>query len=136
MDNIIDFKKMKDKKDWEDFAKAQIDVIMKLQVENNKLQDKITHLELLLNNVPSNLAVASNEEELCKIEIARLFNKAKSLPLEWQETRAFEVYAKTLLAIKGKTVDDIKKNKSKEQKLSDSELLQIAMQSVSDESEQ
>lgn len=105
-----------------------------LQKKLEEYEEKIKHLETLLNNVPSNLAVASKEEELCKIEIARLFEMAKQGRLEWNDTKAFEVYAKTLLAIKGKPQEPSKKEKT--QAISHDQLLQLALQATNDNNEQ
>lgn len=148
-EKVLDMKEFKGKKEWEEFAKSQASLIVKLRVEANQANEKVKHLEQILQNVPtdaiaeikqlkdkikhleqltsiapSNFAVASNEEELCKIELARLYQAAKQGPLEWAETRAVEVYAKILLAIRGKSMDE--KPKQKQSSYTTAQLLELA----------
>lgn len=160
MDNqVLDFTEIKDKKERDAFVKKQVETLVKLnfenkelkerinhleellkvspndsvelQQENTRLKDRITHLESMTLLAPSPLSLATNEEELCKIEIARLFNAGKNGPLTMEEVKIFEIYTKTLLSIKGKSVDDAKKSAGSKQRLSEKELLQIALQTVS-----
>lgn len=152
--------KIQEKTNWEGFAKEQSTEIMQLRVDNKQLEEKNTklektsgvnpaeysrleqenitlknklrHLEQITSiNVPSSLKVASNEEELCRIEIARLYTAAKASPLDFNETKAFEIYVKTLLAIRGKVAEPTKAKESQE-KLSHEQLLSLASQVTND----
>jgi hypothetical protein len=107
----------------------------KLQEELTQTKDKLRHLEELTKFSSNPIAVGSNEEELCKIEINRLYQAAKRAPLEFTEVKAFEIYVKSLMLIKGKSSAEEKKPK-KEQSLSNDQLLQLAMQVVDDTNEQ
>lgn len=108
---------------------------LSLQEELNQIKDKLRHLEELTKFSSNPIAVGSNEEELCKIEINRLYQAAKRAPLEFTEVKAFEIYVKSLMLIRGKTSSEEKKPK-KEQSLSNDQLLQLAMQVVDDTNEQ
>jgi len=107
----------------------------KLQKELEQTKDKLAHLEEIAKFSQNPIAVGSNEEELCKLEINRLYQSAKTGPLEFTEVKAFEIYVKSLMLIKGKSVTEEKKNK-KEQSLSHDQLLQLALQVVDDSNEQ
>ena len=52
MNNIVNIKTAIDKKDLEAFSQALMNQVVKLQVENEKLKEKVEHLEELLKNVP------------------------------------------------------------------------------------
>lgn len=107
----------------------------KLQKELEQVTDKLKHLEEITKFSSNPIAVGSNEEELCKLEINRLYQSAKAGPLEFNEVKAFEIYVKSLMLIKGKSVTDEKKSK-KETSLNHDQLLQLALQVVDDSSEQ
>lgn len=107
----------------------------KLQKELEEAKDKLKHLEDIVKFNSSPIAVGSNEEELCKLEIKRLYEAAKRSPLEFNEVKAFEIYVKSLMLIRGKTELTDKKPK-KEASLSNDQLLQLALQVVDDTSEQ
>lgn len=138
MSEIIDFNQFKSEKEWREFANRQTSTILALQNQIKHLQEKLDHSEALLKNVNQNssLAVNSNEEELCKIEIKRLYDKAKMQPLEWNEVRAFEVYVKSLLAIRNKTPEEVNKKSDKTTKLNQAQLLEIALKATDDSTEQ
>lgn len=106
---------------------------LQLQKELADTKNKLQHLENITQN--SIISVGSNEEELCKLEINRLFNAAKRGPLEFNEVKAFEIYVKSLMLIRGKTAVEEKKNK-KETALNHDQLLQLALQVVDDTNEQ
>jgi len=53
-ENTLSMKAYVDKKDLEAFSQALMEQTVKLQVENQKLKDKVEHLEELLKNVPMN----------------------------------------------------------------------------------
>ncbi len=108
---------------------------IKLQEDLTQTKDKLRHLEEITKFSTSPIAVASNEEELCKVEINRLYNVVKTRPLEFNEVKAFEIYVKSLMLIRGKTAVDDKKSK-KTQSLSEDQLLQLALQVVDESNEQ
>jgi len=107
----------------------------KLQKELEETKDKLRHLEDIVKFNSSPIAIGSNEEELCKLEIKRLYEAAKRSPLEFNEVKAFEIYVKSLMLIRGK-VEVAEKKPKKEAALSNDQLLQLALQVVDDSSEQ
>jgi hypothetical protein len=109
---------------------------LKLQKELDATKDKLRHLEELAKFSSSTIAVGSNEEELCKLEISRLYQAAKVSPLEFNQVKAFEIYVKSLMLIRGKTLEESKSKKSSKVTLDNEQLLQLAMQVVDDTSEQ
>jgi 5-bromo-4-chloroindolyl phosphate hydrolysis protein len=110
---------------------------VKLQKQLEDTQNKLEHLEEIVKFAKSPVAVGSNEEELCKLEIRRLYESAKQGPLQFNEVKAFEIYVKSLMLIQGKTSTDDKKSKKSEQpSLNHDQLLQLALQVVDDTSEQ
>lgn len=116
-------------------SKVKDAVIEKLTQEKIDLEAKISKLESKIAMQNHKLAVGSNEEELCRLEINRLYELAKNGPLEWDEIKAFDVYVKALLAIRGKPA--IKKKELNPVQLSQEELLKLAMDSSdSDDNEQ
>jgi hypothetical protein len=116
------------------FTEKLIDTTSALKMELEQTKDKLRHLEEIAK-FSSNIAVGSNEEELCKLEINRLYQAAKSGPLEFTEVKAFEIYVKSLMLIRGKTAVEDKKAK-KEPALNHDQLLQLALQVVDDTNEQ
>lgn len=110
-------------------------VNLKLQKELTETKDKLRHLEDVTKFSTSPIAIGSNEEELCKLEIKRLYDAAKRAPLEFNEVKAFEVYVKSLMLIRGKG-EVVEKKSKKETPLSNEQLLQLALQVVDDTSEQ
>jgi hypothetical protein len=125
----------KDYEELKKYAEKLTQTNLNLQKELNQTKDKLRHLEELTKFATSPIAVGSNEEELCKLEISRLYEAAKRSPLEFNEVKAFEIYVKSLMLIKGKTSTDEKKPK-KEASLTNEQLLQLAMQVVDDTNEQ
>lgn len=109
---------------------------LSLQKELNATKDKLRHLEEIAKFSSNPIAVGSNEEELCKLEINRLYQAAKVAPLEFTQVKAFEIYVKSLMLIKGKTPEESKGKKSSKATLDHDQLLQLAMQVVDDTSEQ
>lgn len=138
MSDIIDFNQFKSEKEWREFANRQTATILALQNQIKFLEEKLTHSESMLQSLSqkSALAVNSNEEELCKIEIKRLYDKAKMQPLEWNEVRAFEVYVKSLLAIRNKSPEEVTKKSDKTPKLNQAQLLEIALKATDESNEQ
>lgn len=107
----------------------------KITKELDLTKDKLKHLEELTKFSASPIAVGSNEEELCKLEINRLYQAAKTGPLEFNEVKSFEIYVKSLMLIRGKLAVDEKKSK-KSNTLTEDQLLQLALQVVDDNTEQ
>lgn len=121
----------KTKKELDKFTENLLDRHGALQLELEQLKSKLEHFEAVQKTA---LSVGSNEEELCKLEIRRLYESAKDGPLEFNEVKAFEIYAKTLLAIKGKALDaDPNAKKSKEPKFKDEDLMRFAQQVQADD---
>ena len=121
-------------KDLRKFTEKLIDTATLLKVELEQTRDKLFHLEQITKNITSPISVGSNEEELCKIEINRLYAAAQRGPLEFTEVKAFEIYVKSLMLIRGKTNVEDKKPK-KGSTLTEEQLLQLALQvQVVDES--
>lgn len=109
---------------------------LKLQKELENTKDKLHHLEEVVKFSNNSMAVGSNEEELCKLEINRLYQAAKVSPLEFTQVKAFEIYVKSLMLIRGKSVEEVKVKKSSKQTLDNDQLLQLALQVVDDTNEQ
>jgi hypothetical protein len=119
----------KTKKELEKFTENLLDRHVSVKAELDALKDKLQHFEAIEKDTKSAVSIGSNEEELCKLEIRRLYDAAKNSPLEFNEVKAFEIYAKTLLAIKGKSLDgDPNAKKSKEPKFKDEDLMRFAQQ--------
>ena len=131
--SVLDFNKFKDTKELEKFAQVQFDNVVKLKQELEEIKLKLKHAESLLVSSPSVLTVGTPEEEICKIEIQRLYTQAKVQPLEFEQVKIFDIYVKSLLAIKGKPVEKSKKMSST---LSQEELLKLALEATDDSSEQ
>lgn len=109
---------------------------LELQGKLKKAEDKLEHLEQIAKLSTSPVAVASNEEELCKLEISRLYQAARVSPLEFNQVKSFEIYVKSLMLIRGKNPEDEKTKKSSKVNLDNDQLLQLAMQVVDDTNEQ
>lgn len=109
---------------------------LQLQEELEQTKNKLRHLEEIAKFSNNPIAVGSNEEELCKLEINRLYQAAKVAPLEFNQAKAFEIYVKSLMLIRGKSLEEPKNKKSSKIKLDNEELLQLALQVVDDTNEQ
>lgn len=108
---------------------------IKLQEELENTKSKLKHLEDI-SKFSSTVTVGSSEEELCKLEINRLYQAAQRAPLEFQQVKSFEIYVKSLMLIRGKTIDETKKSKKSDNNLTNDQLLQLALQVVDDTNEQ
>lgn len=126
--NLIDFNRFKSIKELQDYCTQQYSVVLKMQDEAEVFQSKIQHLEELLRNTGSTITVGSNELEICKIEISRMYNQVMAGPLEDKDVRKFDTLVKCLLAIQGKTPE--KKPKQKEEQLSTEDLINLALQAM------
>lgn len=125
MDNKLDFSKFKDTKSLQAYANDQFQTILKMQAQSEMYQSKIEHLEELLRTGGSTLVVGSNELEICRIEINRLYQHSLREPLDDKQLRAFDVLVKCLLAIQGKSIEV--KPKKKEPTLTTEELIEAAL---------
>lgn len=134
MSNVIDFSRFKTVKELQEYASKQYETILKMQVDAELAKSKIEHLEKLLNNAGNAQPIASNELELCKLEINRLYQHALRESLDDKQIRAFDVYVRNLLAIQNKTVPE--KIKKKESQLTPEELIAIALEQVPETDEQ
>ena len=123
--------KYKSLNDLRAFTETLIRTTTALQLELQQTKDKLAHLEQITKFTDSPISIGSNEEELCKLEISRLYQAAKNGPLEFNEVKAFEIYVKSLMLIRGKSVSEEKKSK-KEPTLSNDQLIQLALQVVDD----
>ena len=123
--------KYKSLEDLRNFTETLINTTTALQLELQQTKDKLNHLEQITKFNTSPISIGSNEEELCKLEISRLYQAAKTGPLEFNEVKAFEIYVKSLMLIRGKSVNEEKKSK-KEPALSNDQLIQLALQVVDD----
>lgn len=52
MNNVLNIKTAIDKKDLEAFSQALMEQVVKLQIENQQLKEKVEHLEELLRGLP------------------------------------------------------------------------------------
>jgi hypothetical protein len=129
-----ELKKYDSLEELQKFTEKLIDTTSALKMELEQTKDKLRHLEDI-TKFSNNISVGSNEEELCKLEINRLYQAAKNGPLEFNEVKAFEIYVKSLMLIRGKTAVEDKKAK-KEPALNHDQLLQLALQVVDDTNEQ
>lgn len=128
--DIDSFKSLSELKE---FTQALLDEAIKLKQELQKAQDKLSHLEEVAKFSSSPISVGSNEEEVCKLEIRRLYEKCRNSPLEFNEVKAFEIFVNSLVKIQGKSLDEPKKKSKKQVDLTQDQLIQLALQ-VTDES--
>lgn len=98
-DDIKDI--VNENKELREYASKLTATNLKLQEDLEITKSKLQHLEDISKFTESPIAVGSNEEELCKLEISRLFQAAKRAPLEFNEVKAFEIYVKSLMLIRG-----------------------------------
>jgi hypothetical protein len=131
----IDFSQFKTLKDLQHYADDLFTLVASEQAENIRLKDRVKHLEsLMMHSKDESIPVASNELELCKLEIARLYTEAKIQPLDDKQIRAFDIYVKCMLNIQGK---ELPKAKPKKQEvLSQEELINLALQAIETDKEQ
>jgi CRISPR/Cas system CSM-associated protein Csm4 (group 5 of RAMP superfamily) len=133
--NILDLTQFKNLKELQDYADKQFKTIA---IMKNKIDDqtaKIQHLESLLSSKATVLNVGSEQQEICKIEINRLYQKTLRGPLDFAEVKVLETLTKLLLAIDGKEPTD-KKEKAVEKAvkaMTPQELINIALQKTPEE---
>lgn len=136
--SIIDLSKFKDMMEMKAYCEKLTETNLVLQEQLKIVEAKRSHLEELLKHKPSVLEVSSNEEEICKIELGRLFLKCKQAPLEYQEAKLVELYTKTLLAIRGKELSEKKSGPAQStvaKQYTPQELIEIALKATPEESE-
>ena len=126
----------KDHEELKKYAEKLTQLNTNLQRELQDCRDKLKHLEDIVKFNSSTISVGSNEEELCKLEIHRLYQASKSGPLEFNEVKAFEIYVKSLMLIRGKSITEDKKKSKEQSSITNEQLLQLAMQVVDDSNEQ
>lgn len=113
--NILDMSQFKTLAEIKDYAEELTRLNVILQNDIKQKDDKIKHLESLLNVLPAtDFIVEDREIEICKIEINRLYQKSLRIPLEDKEVRNLEIYVRTLALARGKSVEDTKAKKEKE----------------------
>lgn len=112
MINLTEYKTLSELRE---FAEKQFVTILQLQNDLKLKDEKIKHLEDLLNVVPATeFIVEDKEAEICKMEINRLYHKSCRIPLDDKEIRNLEILVKTLAVAKGKNVSDVKEKKDKD----------------------
>ena len=131
----VDFSNFKTLKDLQNYTEDLFTLVASAQAENIKLSDRIRHLEsLMMHSKENNVPVASNELELCKLEIERLYKEAKIQPLDDKQIRAFDIYVKCMLAIQGKEAPKAKPKK--QEPISQEDLINLALQAIDTDKEQ
>lgn len=130
-----DLDKIKNYEELKKFAEKLLETTVALKNELQLAKDKLYHLEEVAKHSSSIVSIGSNEEELCKLEINRLYQAAKISPLEFNQVKSFEIYVKSLMMIRGKSSVEEKKS-GKKNNLSEEQLLQLALQVVDESNEQ
>lgn len=128
--NLLDFSQFKTLKDLQDYSSKQYNTILVLDQKIKDLEAKNKHLEGLLASKATVLNSENEQQEICKLEINRLYQKSLRGSLEYQEVKILEMLTKILLALNGKEIDD-KKNKATEKALKSftpQQLIDIALQ--------
>lgn len=135
--NILDLTQFKTLKDLQSYAEKQYQTIHVLKQKIDDQSAKISHLEILLQSKATVLNVGSEQEEIARIEINRLYQKVLRGPLDFAEVKVLETLTKLLLAINGKEVDDKKEKQTTKalKQLSPKELIDIAMQKTPEDGE-
>lgn len=113
--NLVDFSQYKTLDELKIYAEQLTKTNLMLQNDIKLKQQKIEHLESLLNTIPANELLAEDKEiEICKIEINRLYQKSLRIPLDDKEIRNLEILVKTLASARGKSVSEEKEKKDKQ----------------------
>lgn len=135
--NILDLSQFKTLRDLQQYAEKQYHTIFIMKQKIDDQSTKIAHLEVLLSSKATVLNVGSEQEEICKIEINRLYQKTIRGPLDFAEVKVLETLAKLLLAINGKEVDTKKEKDTAKalKQLSPKELIDLAMQKTPEDGE-
>lgn len=131
----VDFSNFKNLKELQNYTEDLFTLIASTQAENTRLIDRMKHLEsLMLHSKDESIPIASNELELCKLEIGRLYKEAKIQPLDDKQLRAFDTYVKCMLAIQGKEAPKAKAKK--QDPISQEDLINLALQAIDTDKEQ
>lgn len=135
MSNLLDLTQFRSLKELQDYASKQFDTILIMKEKVDEQKAKIAHLESLLTSKATVLNVDSEQEEICKIEINRLYQKTLRGPLDFAEIKALETYTKILVMAKNKEIDDKKEKKVEKamKQLTPQELINIALQKTPEE---
>src|ERR1017187_1253186 len=107
---------IKDFDDLKEYSNAQYSTIVAQSKKITELERKVETLETKItkseqvntvNSVlnPSQESKGSDAETICLIQLALLCGAAKNGELTLEETKKVEIYAKTLLLLRGKDVD-------------------------------
>lgn len=125
-------KKFTEINEWKTFCQAQSTTILKLTKDLQELKEKNLHLENLIKTSTSlveidskpilNLLGLSDEEAIAINELAKLKFLSLERELSDQECKRFEIYTKTLLALKN---NKEKNSKGNAENLPEDELLSI-----------
>ena len=108
--NVLDLTQYKTMEDLRDYAQKLTLTNINLQAQLKNSEEKVAHLESLLNTLPATeLLVDDKEIEICKIEINRLYQKSLRIPLDDKEVRNLEILVRTLATARGKSVAELKK---------------------------
>ena len=81
--NILDLTQFKTLKELQDYANAQYLTIAAMKAKFDDQKAKIVHLEALLSSKATVLNVGSEQTEICKIEINRLYHTTLRGPLDF-----------------------------------------------------
>lgn len=135
--NTLDLTQFRTLKELQDYCNKQYNTIAILKQKSDEQAAKIAHLETLLSSKATVLNVGSEQEEICKIEINRLYHKVLRGPLDFAEVKVLETLTKLLLAINGKEVDNKKEKETVKalKQLSPKELIDLAMQKTPEDGE-
>lgn len=139
MDNILDFKTFKNKRDLEQYAEKLTAIHLKLKEQHTELQDKIVHLENLLKAVPqpespqAKLAVASVEEEILKRELHRINEASMRGPLDSDTISDLKKLVEALAIARGKMNNPEVPKKDTLKRRDPKELLRIVSDSSDEE---
>lgn len=122
-----------------DFAEAQYYTLISQSKKIKSLEDTIDEYtkkiqkletEALVHEVNSSTNLdASDAESICMIQLKLLRASAMDRELTLEETKKVETYTKTLLLIKGKSVED-KPNKQDTSKMTTAQLLKLASEDI------
>ncbi len=123
--------------DLKEYASSQYKTIITQSKKITELERKAEVLETKLADAEKKAAVASvfsidqvegqsDTEIACVIQIAMLKGLAMNRELTLEETKKLEIFAKTLLLLKGKAPSDAEKKKESGSKLTTEQLMALA----------
>jgi hypothetical protein len=102
IDNLLG--ELKDISEWKQFAESQHSTIVSLTHKKTELEAKVHHLEKMISQttpviVPADqdgLIKSSDEEMICKMEIAKLRDLSSARELTYDEVKKLDIFAKIL----------------------------------------